>query len=264
MGTALSAYNPLYSLAGFLVGALVGLTGVGGGSLMTPILVLLFNFHPATAVGTDLLYASVTKSVGTAVHGKRETVDWHIVGGLALGSVPASIATLYVMGRLGAMHSENTFILNTLLGGTLLLTAVAIFFRPWILARAGPHFTGLPEARISHWTVLLGFMLGVLVSVTSVGAGALGTTALLMLYPRLPVSRIAGSDIAHAVPLTLIAGIGHWLMGSVDFGLMVALLAGSIPGIIVGSLLSSRASDKLLRPLLATTLLVVSLRLLAS
>ena len=264
MGTALSAYNPLYSLAGFLVGALVGLTGVGGGSLMTPILVLLFNFHPATAVGTDLLYASVTKSVGTAVHGKRETVDWHIVGGLALGSVPASIATLYVMGRLGAMHSENTFVLNTLLGGTLLLTAVAIFFRPWILARAGPHFTGLPEARISHWTVLLGFLLGVLVSVTSVGAGALGTTALLMLYPRLPVSRIAGSDIAHAVPLTLIAGIGHWLMGSVDFGLMVALLAGSIPGVIVGSLLSSRASDKLLRPLLATTLLVVSLRLLAS
>ena len=265
MGSSVfSAFNPLYSLAGFLVGALVGMTGVGGGSLMTPILVLLFNFHPATAVGTDLLYASVTKTVGTVVHGKQQTVDWHIVGGLALGSVPAAIATLFVMGRLGAMHSQNTFVLDTLLGGTLLLTAFAVFFRPWILRRAGPHFTGLPEARISHWTILLGAILGVLVSVTSVGAGALGTTALLILYPKLPVGRIAGSDIAHAVPLTLIAGIGHWLMGSVDFGLMLALLAGSIPGIIVGSLFGSRASDAWLRPILAVTLLLVSVKLLTS
>jgi uncharacterized membrane protein YfcA len=265
VGSALfSAYNPLYSLAGFLVGALVGMTGVGGGSLMTPILVLLFDFHPATAVGTDLLYASVTKTVGTLVHGKRETVDWHIVGGLALGSVPASIATLFAMSRLGAMHGHDSFILNTLLGGALFLTAFAIFFRPWILKRASPHFSGLPEARISHWTVLLGAILGVLVSVTSVGAGALGTTALLILYPKLPVSRIAGSDIAHAVPLTLIAGLGHWLMGSVDIGLMLALLAGSIPGIIVGSLFASRASDAWLRPILAVTLLIVSIKLLTS
>lgn len=262
MGASLfSSYNPLYSLAGFLVGALVGMTGVGGGSLMTPILVLLFNFHPVTAVGTDLLYASVTKTVGTAVHGKRQTVDWHIVGGLALGSVPAAIATLFVMSRVGATEHED-FLLNSLLGSALFLTAFAVFFRPWIIERAGPHFSGLPEARISHWTVLLGAILGVLVSVTSVGAGALGTTALLILYPRLPVSRIAGSDIAHAVPLTLIAGIGHWLMGSVDFGLMLALLAGSIPGIIVGSLLASRSSDAVLRPVLALTLLVVSVRLL--
>lgn len=262
MGSTLfSAYNPLYSLAGFLVGALVGMTGVGGGSLMTPILVLLFNFHPVTAVGTDLLYASVTKTVGTAVHGKRQTVDWHIVGGLALGSVPAAIATLFVMSRLGA--AEHTgFLLNTLLGSALFLTAFAVFFRPWIIRRAGPHFSGLPEARISHWTVLLGAVLGLLVSITSVGAGALGTTALLILYPRLPIARIAGSDIAHAVPLTLIAGIGHWIMGSVDFGLMLALLAGSIPGIIIGSLLATRSSDAVLRPVLAATLLVVSLRLL--
>lgn len=262
MGSTLfSAYNPLYSLAGFLVGALVGMTGVGGGSLMTPILVLLFNFHPVTAVGTDLLYASVTKTVGTAVHGKRQTVDWHIVGGLALGSVPAAIATLFVMSRLGA--AEHTgFLLNTLLGSALFLTAFAVFFRPWIIRRAGPHFSGLPEARISHWTVLLGAVLGLLVSITSVGAGALGTTALLILYPRLPIARIAGSDIAHAVPLTLIAGIGHWIMGSVDFGLMLALLAGSIPGIIIGSLLATRSSDAILRPVLAATLLVVSLRLL--
>ena len=251
-------------MTGFIVGALVGMTGVGGGSLMTPVLVLLFGFHPATAVGTDLLYASVTKSVGTAVHHRGKTVDWHIVGGLALGSVPASIATLFGMSRIGTTDSTQTFILNLLLGGALLLTAFAIFFRPAILRLAGPHFRGLPEARISHWTVLLGAILGVLVSVTSVGAGALGTTALLILYPRLPVSRIAGSDIAHAVPLTLIAGTGHWLMGSVDFTLMASLLIGSIPGIIVGSLLSSRASDTLLRPVLAITLLIVSIRLLTS
>lgn len=259
-----SAYNPLYSLAGFLVGALVGMTGVGGGSLMTPLLVLLFGFHPATAVGTDLLYASVTKTVGTAVHGKRETVDWHIVAGLACGSVPASLLTLFAMSKIGTMGSQDALVLNILLGSALFVTAFAVFFRPWILRRAEPHFRGLPEARVSHWTVLLGAILGVLVSVTSVGAGALGTTALLILYPKLPVARIAGSDIAHAVPLTLIAGIGHWLMGSVDFGLMGALLLGSIPGIVVGSIVSSRSSDTILRPILAITLLVVSVRLLTS
>lgn len=259
---ALSAYNPLYSATGFLVGALVGLTGVGGGSLMTPILVLLFGFHPSTAVGTDLLYASVTKTVGTAVHGKRQTVDWHIVAGLALGSVPASIGTLFAMSRLGTMGGRDALFLNLLLGGALFLTAFAVFFRPWIIRWAEPRFRGLPERRISHWTVLLGVTLGVLVSVTSVGAGALGTTALLILYPKLPVARIAGSDIAHAVPLTLIAGIGHWVMGSVDFVLMASLLVGSIPGIIIGSMLGSRASDSLLRPVLAVTLLVVSTKLL--
>ena len=258
----LSAYNPLYSLTGFLVGALVGMTGVGGGSLMTPVLVLLFGFHPATAVGTDLLYASVTKSVGTAVHGKRETVDWHIVGGLALGSVPASLGTLFAMSRLGTMGEDDRLILNLLLGGALFLTAFAVLFRPLILRLAGPRFSGLPEARISHWTVVLGAILGVLVSVTSVGAGALGTTALLILYPGLPVARIAGSDIAHAVPLTLMAGIGRWWMGSVDFGLMASLLVGSIPGVIVGSLFGGRSSDGVLRPVLGTILLVVSIRLI--
>jgi uncharacterized membrane protein YfcA len=240
------------------------MTGVGGGSLMTPVLVLLFGFHPATAVGTDLLYASVTKTVGTAVHGSRKTVNWHIVAGLACGSVPASLITLLVMSRIGIMGPRYALILNLLLGSVLFLTAFAIFFRPWILRWAEPRFRGLPEARISHWTVVLGAILGVLVSVTSVGAGALGTTALLMLYPKLPVSRIAGSDIAHAVPLTLIAGIGHWLIGSVDFVLMAALLVGSVPGIIAGSLLSSRSSDALLRPVLAATLLIVSVKLLIS
>jgi uncharacterized membrane protein YfcA len=241
---------------------LVGLTGVGGGSLMTPLLVLLFGFHPATAVGTDLLYASVTKSVGTVVHHKGQTVDWRIVTGLASGSVPAAIVTLFIMSRIGATAAHSSLILNVLLGCALLLTSFAVFFRPWILHFAGDHIHAMTKARVTRWTVVLGAVLGVLVSITSVGAGALGTTALLILYPKLPVARIAGSDIAHAVPLTLIAGIGHWMMGSVDFGLMGALLMGSIPGIVVGSLLGSRSSDAVLRPILAVTLLIVAVRLL--
>lgn len=257
-----SAFNPLYSLAGFLVGTLVGLTGVGGGSLMTPLLVLLFGFHPATAVGTDLLYASVTKSVGTVVHGSRQTVDWRIVTALASGSVPAAIITLVVMSRIGVTSAHSSLMLNLLLGSALLLTSFAVFFRPLILRWVGHRLDNVAERRMSHWTVLLGAALGVLVTITSVGAGALGTTALLILYPKLPVARIAGSDIAHAVPLTLIAGIGHWLMGSVDFALMGALLLGSIPGVIVGSVLSARSSDAVLRPILAVTLLIVSVRLL--
>ena len=243
---------------------LVGLTGVGGGSLMTPLLVLLFGFHPATAVGTDLLYASVTKTVGTAVHGKQGTVDWTIVKRLAAGSIPASIVTLLVMSRVGTMNGGAAGTLNLLLGMALLLTSFAVFFRPWILSWAGHHIHAMDDRRLRNRTIVLGAILGVLVSVTSVGAGALGTTALLILYPRLPVARIAASDIAHAVPLTLIAGLGHWLMGSVDFGLMLALLAGSIPGIVVGSLLSGRSSDTVLRPVLAMTLLVVAARMLVA
>ena len=241
---------------------LVGLTGVGGGSLMTPLLVLLFGFHPSTAVGSDLLYASVTKSVGTVVHGKQQTVDWQIVGALAIGSVPAAILTLLVMSRIGTMSGEASRVLGLLLGVSLLLTSLAVFFRPWILRWAGEHIDAMGRPRAMRWTIALGAMLGVLVSITSVGAGALGTTALLILYPRLPVARIAGSDIAHAVPLTLIAGIGHWLMGSVDFALILALLIGSVPGIIIGSLLGSRARDEVLRPILAVTLLIVAAKLL--
>jgi uncharacterized membrane protein YfcA len=241
---------------------LVGLTGVGGGSLMTPLLVVLFGFHPATAVGTDLLYASVTKTVGTAVHGKQGTVDWRIVGRLACGSVPAAILTLVVMSRVGTLGAGASGVLNLLLGIALVVTSMSVFFRPWILSWAGDHIHAMSDRKLAQRTVVLGAALGILVSVTSVGAGALGTTALLILYPRLPVARIAASDIAHAVPLTLIAGIGHWLIGSVDFTLMFALLAGSIPGVIVGSLLSSRSSDAVLRPVLAITLLIVAIRLL--
>lgn len=237
------------------------MTGVGGGSLMTPLLVLLFGFHPATAVGTDLLYASVTKTVGTAVHRKQGTVDWRIVTRLAIGSVPASIITLFGMSRVVTMNASATGVLNLLLAIALLATSISVFFRPRILRWADHYVHSIDEGPLLRWTVLLGAALGALVSVTSIGAGALGTTALLILYPRLPVARVIASDIAHAVPLTLIAGLGHWWMGSVDFGLMLALLAGSIPGVIVSSLLGSRASDAILRPVLATALLIVSTRI---
>jgi hypothetical protein len=176
--------------------------------------------------------------------------------------VPASIATLVVMSQVGPNGAGTSAVLNLLLGGALLLTSIAVFARPWILKWAGAHIQAMEPRSLQRRTVLLGATLGVLVSVTSVGAGALGTTVLLILYPRLPVARVAASDIAHAVPLTLIAGLGHWLMGSVDFGLMLALLAGSVPGIVVGSLLGSRSSDGTLRPVLAGTLLVVSVRML--
>lgn len=256
--------NPLYSLAGLLVGVLVGLTGVGGGSLMTPLLVLLFGFHPSTAVGTDLLFASATKTVGSGVHGWRGSVDWRIVRRLALGSVPASLVTLVAINRAGQPSPLVEHVITVTLGATLIATAIAMLFRARIVAAAQRRFgPGGPEHRVTE-TIVLGAVLGTLVSISSVGAGAIGVTALLVLYPGLPVARIVGSDIAHAVPLTLVAGIGHWLIGTVDFSLLAALLIGSIPGIIVGSLIGSRAPDRVLQPLLAAVLTLVGVKLLTS
>jgi len=253
----MTEFNPLYALAGVAVGLLVGFTGVGGGSLMTPLLVLAFGFHPVTAVGTDLLYASLTKSVGSAVHGWSGTVDWKIVRRLALGSVPAAILTLAGIAYVGTTFKGTEHTITFVLGGALIATALAILFRRLILARLGPAVEAMAPERTRGMTVVLGAVLGVLVSLTSVGAGALGMTVLLLLYPTVPTNRLVGSDIAHAVPLTLIAGLGHWALGSVDFALLLSLLAGSVPGIIVGSLLSSRASERVLRPVLAGTLLLV-------
>ncbi len=255
-------FNPYYALAGLLVGLLVGLTGVGGGSLMTPLLVLLFKFHPATAVGTDLLFAATTKSVGSVVHGWRSTVDWKIVRRLGLGSVPAAVATLFALQQGGAPSDRASAVITLVLGGTLIATAIALMFQARIVSYAAARF-GARFAQDRAWpTVILGAILGVLVSVTSVGAGAIGATILLILYPKSPVARIVGSDIAHAVPLTLIAGAGHWMMGNVNWTLLASLLVGSIPGIIVGSYVGSGASDKFLRPLLAGVLILVGGKLL--
>lgn len=249
-----------YSLAGVLVGLVVGLTGVGGGSLMTPLLVLVFGVAPATAVGTDLLYASATKAVGTTVHGWRGTVSWRVVGRLALGSVPAAIVTLLAIGHAGTAKSGHT--ISVILGIVLILSAIAALMRARIVAFLTPRVDNVGREHPVILTVLLGAVLGALVSLTSVGAGALGMTALLILYPDLPVNKLVGSDIAHAVPLTLLAGTGHWLLGSVDGALLVSLLCGSIPGIIAGSLIATRISDRGLSPILATVLLLVGVKLI--
>jgi len=253
--------NPLYSVSGLAVGLLVGFTGVGGGALMTPLLVLLFHIHPATAVGTDLLYAGATKSVGTAVHGWRGSVDWGIVWRLAAGSVPAAAITLLAMAHFHAKTEGVHGTITTVLGVALILTAVAILFRRIILKFFADKVGDFEPGRRTIFTVVLGAVLGVLVSLSSVGAGAIGVTVLLVLYPKLPAAKLVGSDIAHAVPLTLLAGFGHWMMGSVDFTLLFSLLTGSIPGIIIGSYFSSRAPDSVLRPILASTLALVGGRL---
>ncbi len=251
----------LYSLSGLCVGFLVGLTGVGGGSLMTPLLVLVFNVHPATAVGTDLLYAAATKSAGTLVHGLKGSVDWRVTLRLATGSVPAATITLILLHRYGMDSPRASHLIQAVLGAALLITAIALIFRPQLAALAARRRHAPGEARTLLLTVLTGAVLGVLVSLTSVGAGAIGVTVLLLLYPALPTVRIVGSDVAHAVPLTLLAGAGHWLLGSIDWSLLLSLLCGSLPGIAIGSMLSSRAPDALLRNLLAATLTLVGLRL---
>jgi uncharacterized protein len=253
--------DPLYSASGFVVGALVGLTGVGGGSLMTPLLVLLFGVHPAVAVGTDLVYAAVTKTGGTLAHAASGTVDWRITRRLATGSVPAASVTLFLMSRLGHSVDAAAQLITTVLGFALILTAIALVFRQKILDYFADRVGELDERRVGPLTVLLGAAVGGLVTLSSVGAGAIGVTVLLILYPRLPVARIVGSDIAHAVPLTLLAGFGYWILGSTDWVLLGSLLVGSMPGVIVGSLASAHTPDWVLRPILATTLVLLGGRL---
>jgi len=255
---ALSMINPIYSISGFVVGVLVGLTGVGGGSLMTPLLVLLFGIHPATAVGTDLLYASITKTSGTLVHSLNKTVEWSVTGRLAAGSIPAAVVTLLLLHHYGA--PAHAALISTTLGFALILTAASVAFRPWIAAYAS-RLGEMSPRRVTLLTILTGVALGVLVTVSSVGAGALGVTALILLYPKLPTVRIVGSDIAHAVPLTLVGGMGHLWMGTVNGPLLASLLVGSIPGIIIGSQFSARVPDRVLRPIMALTLLLVGGRM---
>jgi uncharacterized membrane protein YfcA len=250
----------LYALSGFFVGLLVGQTGVGGGSLMTPILILVFGIHPASAVGTDLLYAAATKSVGTLVHGYNHTVDWRVTRRLAYGSLPATVFTLLLVSHFNLITPEAGKAISLVLGIALLLTAVALIFRNRLIQLAG-HRMAAPERRTALLTVVTGAVLGALVTISSVGAGAVGVTALILLYPNLPTKTIVGSDIAHAVPLTLIAGLGHWWLGSLDWPLLGSLLTGSIPGIILGSYLATKVPDSVLRPILAAVLVVVGGRL---
>jgi len=248
----------LYVLSGFGVGLLVGMTGVGGGSLMTPLLILLFGIHPLTAVGTDLLYAAATKVGGSAVHSWARSIHWPAVTRLASGSIPASILTMVVLWQLDLNGETGRSLVNVVLCFALMLTAASLIFRRAILESLRGRMARFDAGTIARATVLVGVILGVLVSISSVGAGAVGVTALLLLYPQLPMARIVGSDIAHAVPLTLVAGIGHWAMGAIDWHLMGMLLTGSLPGIVIGSYFATRVPETALRLLLAATLILVA------
>jgi uncharacterized protein len=250
-----------YSLCGFAVGLLVGMTGVGGGSLMTPLLILLFGVHPATAVGTDLLYAAATKSVGSVAHGLARSIEWPLVRQLATGSVPATIVTLILLSFVNQSEAARSLI-TVILGVALLVTATTLIFRGTIIRFYRDRFPALDARDTALATTLFGALLGVLVTISSIGAGAVGVCALIILYPRLPMAKIVGSDIAHAVPLTLVAGAGHWVMGTVDWPIVGSLLAGSLPGIVVGSYIAVRVSEPALRFLLAATLFLVAGKLL--
>ena len=250
--------DPLYVVSGFGVGLLVGMTGVGGGSLMTPLLILLFGVHPSTAVGTDLLYAAATKTGGSLVHGWSQSIHWPAVMRLATGSIPASVITLLVLWQLELNGESARSLVNLVLSFALFLTATSLIFRAAIMERYRRRMERLDATTTGNATVVVGVALGALVSISSVGAGAVGVTALLLLYPRLPMARIVGSDIAHAVPLTLVAGIGHWALGSVDWALMGVLLIGSLPGIVIGSYFALRVPETVLRLLLASVLIVVA------
>jgi uncharacterized protein len=257
----LASLQPLYTATGFAVGLLVGMTGVGGGSLMTPVLIVFFGIHPATAVGTDLLYAAATKTAGSFVHGFNRTIDWRVVRRLALGSVPMTVVTLLVLSRFDLDSKPARDLITAALMVALFATAVALIFRDRIAKRYATRIDALQPRQVAFLTVCVGAVLGVLVSITSVGAGAIGVIALVMLYPGIPTARIVGSDIAHAVPLTLVAGVGHWFLGSIDTGVLFSLLLGSVPGILLGSQAAVRIPELALRLVLAVTLIVVATKL---
>ncbi|MCI0400458.1 MAG: sulfite exporter TauE/SafE family protein [Gammaproteobacteria bacterium] len=254
----------LYTVAGFLVGFVVGLTGVGGGSLMTPILVLGFGFAPAIAVGTDLLFAAVTKCGGVFVHNRRRTIEWRIAGLLALGSVPATVIAIWLLKGLQARGINYEGLITSSLSIALILTSLVLMFKTRLVALSQNE--RLSAVRVLHrrfqapMTIAAGVVLGFLVTFSSIGAGALGAAILFFLYPRLRAISIVGTDLAHAVPLTAIAGLGHMHLGTVDFVLLASLLLGSLPGIFLGSHLGTNLPDKVVRPVLASMLLMIGLR----
>jgi uncharacterized protein len=257
------AFEYPYAIAGLAVGFIVGLTGVGGGSLMTPIL-MHFGVPPASAVGTDLLYAAITKSGGVHVHHKKNNIDWRITLILALGSVPAAVLTLWWLHSSGMDTATLNKIIKKSLGWAMFFTALAILFKQKILDyshRNDVWITRMNRKQQELATFVTGLLLGGVVTLTSIGAGALGTVALFLLYPLLPTVRLVGTEIAHAVPLTLVAGMGHASFGNVDWSLLVNLLIGSLPGIYLGSHLANRAADKYLRPALATMMIYAGTKL---
>jgi len=258
---AIHAFQPIYAIAGFAVGMLVGMTGVGGGSLMTPVLILLFGMPPAVAVGTDLLHAAVTKTAGSLVNGFNQTIDWRVVRRLATGSIPMTIVTMSVLSALDINSAAARELINAVLTFALIVTAVTLLFRDRIVRLSAGRLDVLTPRQAAVLTVIVGGVLGTIVSISSVGAGAIGVICLVLLYPKLPTARSVGSDIAHAVPLTLVAGIGHWFLGSVDLQVVMFLILGSVPGILVGSYAALRIPEFALRIVLAAALLVVATKL---
>jgi uncharacterized membrane protein YfcA len=253
-------------VSGFAVGVVVGLTGIGGGALMTPLLVLVFGVAPQTAVGTDLSFACITKAFGVFVHGRRGTVDWRVAGTLAAGSLPVALVVVLALGQIRVDERFGNQLIVNALGLALVLTGMGLLFRAR-LHRLGKALRTRTPDRFKRLqpalTVVAGAIVGCLVALTSVGAGALGTVMLVYLYPyRLKPAKLVGTDLAHAIPLTLVAGSGHLFLGNVDFGLLGDLLLGSIPGILLGSALATRAPDRMLRHAIAVVLLAVGGKLL--
>ena len=252
-----------YIISGFAVGLLVGMTGVGGGSLMTPLLTLIFGIPPSVAVGTDLAFASITKTAGTFTHRLRGTVRWDIVKLLCYGALPAAVLTTLALKYFGTVDKSIGQVIRYSIAGSVLLTVVAILFKGKMLAWLAAH----PERHLQGWplaaaTIIAGVVLGTLVTVSSIGAGAIGATLLVMLYPRLSSAEVAGTDIAYAVPLTAIAAFGHWWLGSINWTLLAMLLIGSVPGITIGSWFARSVPEKFLRVLLALTLTGVAAKLI--
>jgi uncharacterized protein len=248
-------------VSGFGVGAIVGMTGVGGGSLMTPLLLSVFKLHPAVAIGTDLWFAALTKSAGSVAHHRAGHVEWRITGILLAGSLPAALGTIALMHYTGLTKGWAGG-LTFALGIALLLTAIVVAYRKAWHALGLRLERHLPDSRKPALTLLCGVVLGVLVSLTSIGAGAIGATLLMLLYPRLPAHHVVGTDIAHAVPLTLVAGIGHAFLGHVDWELLAALLVGSIPGIWIGAKLTRRMPEALVRALLCASLVTAGIKVI--
>lgn len=253
--------DPIAVLGGFCIGAIVGLTGVGGGSLMTPLLISVFRLQPVLAIGTDLWFAAITKSSGALAHHRHGHVDWRITSLLLAGSLPASLATIALMHATGVNAGWSSAITTTL-GVALLLTALTVAYRPAWNALGLRLERHLPPTIKPALTALCGTLLGVLVSISSIGAGAIGATLILLLYPRLDTRRIVGTDISHAVPLTLVAGIGHATLGHVDWALLAMLLAGSIPGIWVGAQLTRKLPERLVRLLLCASLITAGVKVI--
>lgn len=250
--------DPYLVLLGLLVGGLVGMTGVGAGSLVTPALALS-GVPPAIAVGTDLAYAAVSKSFGALVHGMQRTLDLRIAGLLAAGSVPAAALTIGVF--VATDVHANSGLITAALASALILTALALLVGRARIASIAARYEAHIAPRRVALTVAAGALLGVLVTMSSIGAGALGAVLLVALHPNMPAARIAGVDIAHAVPLTLVAGLGHLWLGTVNFTLVANLLLGSVPGIVIGSLLAGGLPDALVRRVLAFVLLYAGARL---